>query len=122
MRSSSALILFALSSILAVTIAVQAVAAPDESQIDRGHRVYQKWCYPCHGPGTDKPGTVAMAALGMKPSVLEECTNLTAAAIKLPVRHGVYFMPSFRKTEVTDADLDAIVAYLTRNNKPAGAK
>jgi len=24
----------------------------------------------------------------------------------------------FRKTEISDADLDAIAAYLTRNNKP----
>ena len=122
MRSPRTLILFALSSILAVIIAAQVFASPDESQIERGHRVYQKWCYPCHGPGADKPGTVAMEALGMKPSVLEERTDMTAAAIKFPVRHGIYFMPSFRKTEVTDADLDAIVAYLTHNNKPAAAK
>jgi len=27
-------------------------------------------------------------------------------------------MPTFRKTEVSDAELDAIVAYLTRNKKP----
>jgi len=30
------------------------------------------------------------------------------------VRSGVYIMPRFRKTEVSDAELDAIVAYLTR--------
>jgi len=122
MRSSKALILFALSSILAVIIAAQVVAAPDESQIERGHQVYQKWCFPCHGPGNDKPGTVAAAALGQKPAVLEERTDLTAPFIKTAVRHGVYFMPSFRKTEVSDADLDAIVAYLLRNNKPSSQK
>jgi hypothetical protein len=26
-------------------------------------------------------------------------------------------MPFFRKTEITDADLDALAAYLARNNK-----
>jgi mono/diheme cytochrome c family protein len=30
------------------------------------------------------------------------------------VRHGVSVMPMFRKTELSDTDLDAIVTYLTR--------
>ena len=60
----------------------------------------------------------ALAARGQKPAVLEERTDLTVPAIKTFVRHGVLFMPMFRKTEVSDADLDAIAAYLTRNNKP----
>lgn len=100
----------------------QALAAPDQSQIERGHHVYQKWCYPCHGPGSDKPGTNAMAAQGLKPAVLDERTDLTPQAIRGFVRHGIYFMPTFRKTEISDADLDAIAAYLMRNNKPAGTK
>jgi mono/diheme cytochrome c family protein len=102
---------------LGMFAAVQLVAAPNDSQIERGHRVYQKWCFPCHGPGKDKPGTLALAARGQKPAVLEERTDLTAPLIKTPVRHGVFYMPIFRKTEISDADLDAIVAYLTRNNK-----
>jgi (+)-pinoresinol hydroxylase len=91
---------------------------PAQSQIERGQEVYQKWCYPCHGPGTDKPGTVSLQQRGQKPAVLADRTDLTAPMIKTFVRHGVYFMPIFRKTEVSDADLDAIAAYLTRNNKP----
>jgi (+)-pinoresinol hydroxylase len=89
-----------------------------QSRIERGQEVYQKWCYPCHGPGTDKPGTVSLQQRGQKPAVLADRTDLTAPTIKTFVRHGVYFMPIFRKTEVSDADLDAIAAYLTRNNKP----
>jgi mono/diheme cytochrome c family protein len=118
MRGARAVLLFALSSVFAA----QAVAAPDESQIERGHRVYQKWCFPCHGPGTDKPGTIALAARGQKPAALEDRTDLTAPAIKAFVRHGVLFMPTFRKTEISDGDLDAIAAYLTRNNRPAAEK
>lgn len=100
-----------------VTLAAPAFAAPDESQIDRGHHVYDKWCFPCHGTGVGKPGTESLAARGQKPAVLEERTDLTAPLIKIFVRHGVLFMPTFRKTEISDADLDAIAAYLTRNNK-----
>jgi len=118
MKMIKAILLFAFSA----TFAMQAPAAQDESQIERGQRVYQKWCFPCHGPGTDKPGTIALEARGVKPGALEERTNLTAPAIKTFVRRGVLFMPTFRKTEISDSDLDALAAYLTRNNKPAAQK
>jgi mono/diheme cytochrome c family protein len=103
---------------LSLIMTVPAFAAPDQDQIEKGHKVYDKWCFPCHGTGLGKPGTDALAARGQKPAVLEERTDLTAPVIKTFVRHGVLFMPMFRKTEVSDADLDAIAAYLTRNNKP----
>jgi (+)-pinoresinol hydroxylase len=103
---------------LILSLTGPAFAAPDQDQIEKGHKVYDKWCFPCHGTGPGKPGTDSLAARGQKPAVLEERTDLTAPAIKTFVRHGVLFMPMFRKTEVSDADLDAIAAYLTRNNKP----
>jgi len=103
---------------LGMALALPALAAPDQAEIERGHKVYDKWCFPCHGTGSGKPGTDSLAARGQKPAVLEERTDLTAPMIKTFVRHGVLFMPMFRKTEISDADLDAIAAYLTRNNKP----
>ena len=114
MRNARAAIL----AVAILSIAAPAFAAPDDAQIELGHKVYDKWCFPCHGTGLGKPGTDALAARGQKPAVLEERTDLTGPAIKQFVRHGVLFMPVFRKTEVSDAELDAIVAYLTRNNKP----
>jgi (+)-pinoresinol hydroxylase len=104
--------------VLSLMLTSAAFAAPDQEQIDRGHKVFDKWCFPCHGTGSGKPGTDSLAARGQKPAVLEERTDLTAPAIKQFVRHGVLFMPTFRKTEISDAELDAIAAYLTRNNKP----
>jgi mono/diheme cytochrome c family protein len=104
--------------VLSLMTASTACAAPDQDLVDRGHKVYDKWCFPCHGTGVGKPGTDSLAARGQKPAVLEERTDLTAPAIKQFVRHGVLFMPMFRKTEISDAELDAICAYLTRNNKP----
>ena len=101
-----------------LSFAATVFAAPDDAQIEKGHKVYDKWCFPCHGTGAGKPGTASLAARGQKPAVLEERTDLTPPAIKAFVRHGVLFMPSFRKTEISDAELDAIAAYLTRNNKP----
>ena len=81
-------------------------------QADRGREVYQKWCTPCHGTGLGKPGTSAAAAHGVKPAVLEQRTDLAPKTIETAVRKGFYFMPRFRKTEISDADLGAIVAYL----------
>ena len=40
--------------------------------------------------------------------------TLTADQVKFYVRNGVAMMAPFRKTEVGDADLDALAAYLTR--------
>ena len=83
---------------------------------DRGREVYQYWCATCHGRGAGSPGTVALQAkyAGKVPAVLEDRTDLSAATVRFFVRRGVSIMPFFRKTEVSDADLDAIAAYLTR--------
>jgi mono/diheme cytochrome c family protein len=100
-----------LATALLLPIAAPVFAA-DQSQADRGREVYQKWCTPCHGTGLGKSGTEAAAAHGAKPAVLEERTNLTAKTIETTVRQGLSFMPRFRKTEISNADLAAIVAYL----------
>jgi (+)-pinoresinol hydroxylase len=102
---------------MSMFFAVPTGAAPDQAQIERGHTVYDKWCFPCHGTGPGKPGTDSLRQRGQNPAVLEERTDLNASMIKFYVRHGVLFMPTFRKTEISDADLDAIAAYLTRNHK-----
>jgi (+)-pinoresinol hydroxylase len=86
----------------------------------RGYVQYQSYCSMCHGEGVGKPGTLALTAKykGAVPALLDKRTDLTPQLIKQYVRNGISIMPIFRKTEISDADLDAIAAYLTRNNKP----
>lgn len=48
------------------------------------------------------------------PAALEDRRDLTPESIRLFVRQGVAMMPFARKTEVSDADLDALIAYLIR--------
>jgi mono/diheme cytochrome c family protein len=107
--------------LLAVVLTVTAypAAAQDKAMIEHGQQVFEKWCAPCHAPGPMHPGTQALAALydGEKPAALEERTDLTPDVTKLFVRQGVSIMPFFRKTEVSDADLNALAAYLARNLK-----
>ena len=80
----------------------------------RGQQVFADWCAPCHAPGARHPGTQALEALykGTKPAALEQRTDLTPELTRAFVRTGVSVMPPFRKTEISDADLDALAAYL----------
>jgi mono/diheme cytochrome c family protein len=96
------------------------------ADLERGKQVYDKWCAPCHGPGLGLPGFDGLPGtqqLRIKyrgtdvPAILDQRTDLVPEFIEVIVRQGVSFMPQFRKTEVSDADLEALSAYLTRNNQ-----
>ena len=89
--------------------------APTESALEqRGKEVFDYWCKACHGDGPGMPGTAALRALygEQKPALLEERPDLVPELTKSFVRTGVSIMPFFRKTEISDADLDALAAYL----------
>lgn len=88
--------------------------AAEDSHIDKGEAVYRYWCTPCHDSGPEMPGTRALEVRysGEKPAVLEERTDLIPEFTKAIVRNGISVMPFFRKTEISDADLDALAAYL----------
>jgi (+)-pinoresinol hydroxylase len=105
-----------LLSLACLALAGQAFGA-DEATIQKGEKVFDYWCATCHGPGL--PGTMALETKykGAKPALLSERTDLIPPVTKTFVRKGVSIMPFFRKTEVSDADLDALAAYLARNNK-----
>jgi mono/diheme cytochrome c family protein len=80
----------------------------------RGEAVFEHWCAPCHAPGPRHPGTQALEVLykGAKPAALEQRTDLVPELTRSFVRTGVSVMPPFRKTEISDAELDALAAYL----------
>jgi (+)-pinoresinol hydroxylase len=112
-----------LAGVLMVVSAASAFAQ-DAATIDKGKQVYDYWCATCHGAGRGKPGTTALAAKYKgtdRPAVLDERTDLTPQSVRFFTRNGVSIMPIFRKTEVSDSDLDAIAAYLTRRRAAAAA-
>lgn len=114
--------LFPLLSLLTAVSGVGvAQAAPSA---ENGKVVFNKWCVYCHGAsppsaanvGAALPGT---AALGVKykgklPAVLEERSGLAPEFIRTVVRGGLFGMPITRKTEISDAELEDVIAYLTR--------
>lgn len=102
-----------------VMIAQSASAATQEAdQLAHGRQVFQQWCAACHSSGHVYPGTVALEAKykGAVPAALEQRTDLTPEMIKYFVRHGISVMPFFRKTEISDADLSALGAYLSKSS------
>jgi mono/diheme cytochrome c family protein len=61
------------------------------------------------------PGSAALAAKyqGKLSPFLEDRSDLNADALKVFVRRGVGAMPMFRKTEISDSEIEAVAAYLS---------
>jgi (+)-pinoresinol hydroxylase len=96
------------------TAAVETQGSP----VERGAAVFNNWCSACHSRGPQNaPGTTSLQVKyqGSVPAALEDRRDLTPEVLKVFVRNGVAMMAPFRKTEVSDADLDALAAYLTRS-------
>ena len=106
-----------------------AAVAQDSAAVERGRATFEHSCAPCHAAGIGDdgramlPGTDALRIKyrGALPALLEERTDLTFDAIKLFVRRGTWSMPPFRPTEVTDAEIRDIAAYLERAARTAAS-
>jgi len=84
-----------------------------------GEQMFHRYCWECHGDGPDRPGTDALRVKykGDVPARLDQRTDLNAAFVIATVRHGISVMPAARKTEISDVELNAIAAYLTREKR-----
>ena len=114
MKHASVLSLF----VLALPAAGAVHAAAPAAAVS-GEAVYQRWCSHCHAAGPGHPGTDSLQRKyeGKLPAVLVERTDLTPAIVSTFVRQGVLMMAPFRKTEITDAELAALAAFVAKNNK-----
>jgi mono/diheme cytochrome c family protein len=106
------------------TISAPKATPNSNARVARGQEAYQARCIACHGRvstaqsagiGTRAAGTQALQARyqGQKPAALEDRTDLTPDFVRFIVRKGSGIMPFFRKTEVSDSELEAIAAYLS---------
>lgn len=82
-----------------------------------GKQVFDAWCGICHGlpSGASGGGTETLAALYQGtdiPAQLEDRSDLTAELVITLTREGRNTMPNFRKTEISDVELQALVGYL----------
>jgi mono/diheme cytochrome c family protein len=69
-------------------------------EIAVGERVFALHCQQCH----------PNASAGLGPGITNK--PLPSWAIRLQVRHGLGQMPAFPEEEISDAELDAVVAYI----------
>ncbi len=108
----------AIASLLILLFAYGGAAAQD-SALELGERIYVDKCEYCHGAGVQKGGTFVLEARyqGELPALLTERTNLTPEYITATLRTWTNGMAPFRPTEISDSELEALVAYLTRNNE-----
>jgi mono/diheme cytochrome c family protein len=99
--------------VLACTL-VMAAGAQDAATVEHGRQVF------AYGARRVTPRARSTQALrrstalykGGKPAPLEQRTDLVPTITQTFVRTGVSVMPPFRKTEISDADLAALAAYL----------
>jgi mono/diheme cytochrome c family protein len=80
----------------------------------QGKQLYNRTCIYCHGPGVWGTNRLAKR-LDKEHALLENRTDLSVVGIRTVVRSGIGSMPPLRKTELSDSDVDAIAAYLTRH-------
>jgi mono/diheme cytochrome c family protein len=102
----------------------QAADAASAAKLAQGKAVFAQWCAGCHGP---LPGVGRFPPAGSyrlqqrykdtMPATLEDRVDLKPDFIRTMVRQGMPIMPPLRKTEVTDAELDAVIAYLTQKKR-----
>ncbi|PCJ39415.1 MAG: p-cresol methylhydroxylase [SAR86 cluster bacterium] len=91
-----------------------------DDQLADGKEQFEYWCATCHSPnlyrGNYLPGTASLLEKynGQVPAALEQRTDLVAEYVKVVIRHGSEGMPSFRKTEISDSQMEDIAAYLSR--------
>jgi mono/diheme cytochrome c family protein len=100
-------------------------AVTSASMIAQGAAAFRHSCAPCHGAGPGNDGAKvepAVAALqvkyqGKEPALIEHRTDLPYAALKTIVRNGTVAMPPFRPSEITDAQLADVAAYIADTAK-----
>ena len=89
--------------------------AANATEAAGGQAVFMRWCTHCHGAQAAAPGTLRLAwNRGDAPTPLTAREDLSAAYVRQVVRRGLHEMPPFRSTEISPADLDAVVTFLTR--------
>jgi mono/diheme cytochrome c family protein len=119
-------------AVAVLALAFAAVGMSQQTPLQRGNAKFQHSCAPCHGAGVGDdgramlPGTDALrikykGAVPPVPALLEQRTDLTAPVLKVFLRHGSFSMPPFRPTELTDAEIADIAAYIADKAKRAPA-
>ena len=92
-----------------------ALALPAAGADMTGKEVFEHYCAACHG-SAEGPGTMQLARTrGKEQALLAERQSLTAEYVAFVVRHGLRSMPPFVPSDLTDARLQALAAFLAKS-------
>jgi mono/diheme cytochrome c family protein len=98
--------------------AAAAEPAATPALLAQGQQVFVHRCGMCHREGGT--GTFILARrLGAGKALLEKRDDLPPLYIRTVVRWGLVNMPRISRVELPNADMDAVVAYLTAAKGPA---
>ena len=87
-----------------------------------GEVLYDRYCAGCHNPGPGHPATMLLEQLGREHPPLMGRDDLEPDYIRAVVRNGLIEMPPFRPTELTEAELDQVIAHIKSVKPVATAK
>ena len=83
---------------------------PARGSVSTGQRLFAEHCSGCH--------QIALAGGYVTGAVAPPLRNVTPTQIAEAVRIGPYVMPTFRKRQISDHDLDSLVAYIQEAQHP----
>ena len=82
-----------------------------------GEKIYDDWCMICHAPTHNMPGSDRIREVYGEDRVdLKNSPFVNEQTIRILVREGRGMMPPFRRTEISNAELDELVAFLIEEN------
>jgi len=91
------------------------LAVPASGAEMTGQEVFGHYCAACHG-AADGPGTTQLARTrGKEQALLVQRRNLTTEYVEYVVRHGLKAMPPFVPSDLTEARLQALSAFLAKS-------
>jgi mono/diheme cytochrome c family protein len=107
-------------AILAVMLVVsepwaQAEDLPTAQQL-QGERLFAATCQYCHA--ANGWATRDLARRGEAQATIDQRADLSPGLIRGVLRHGVGNMPAFTPTDLSDAQIDALIAWLARPRRP----
>lgn len=98
---------------LTASLPAEGTAQSLSAEAAHGKMIYEARCIHCHQKQF-WAGQRIRDRMGDNYVPLDQRTDLNAAYIHQALRWGVGSMLPYRKTELSDADIDALAAYLTR--------
>jgi mono/diheme cytochrome c family protein len=101
---------------LASAVTIAGAAEPLTTQQQQGKALYEATCNYCHnarGFATERLRT----RLPEDRAILVDRSDLDPTYIRTIVRNGLASMPAYTPTDLDEAQIKAIAAYLTRSRK-----